>query len=92
MELIARCIVVVTTSLLVTAAAGSRSQHAVELPDAWLQDWSHPPATCRPLQIVHGVPAAHPKRANDPFHDNFGSAPSRPSSTTLLSGISSISL
>ncbi len=31
--------------------------HSAELPDSWLPDWSHPPVQCRPLQIVHGVPA-----------------------------------
>jgi len=31
--------------------------HAVELPESWLSDWSNPPVQCRPLQIVHGVPA-----------------------------------
>ncbi len=29
----------------------------VSLPKAWQSDWTQPPVTCRPLQIVHGVPA-----------------------------------
>lgn len=28
------------------------------LPPSWLRDWQSPPAAARPLQIVHGIPAA----------------------------------
>jgi len=31
------------------------------LPAAWQADWAAPPASCRPLQIVHGIP---PNRAS----------------------------
>ena len=58
MSSIARCIVVAIAALFIGTVVGSAGPQAVDVPKQWLQDWNHPPATCRPLQIVHGVPAA----------------------------------
>ncbi|UCD50201.1 MAG: hypothetical protein JSW27_22060 [Phycisphaerales bacterium] len=57
MKFIARYIIVATGAVFVSGACASESQQAVDLPESWLQDWNHPPAARRPLQIVHGVPA-----------------------------------
>lgn len=39
------------------AVLSAPTLNAVELPESWLSDWSKPPVQCRPLQIVHGLPA-----------------------------------
>lgn len=57
MSSIARFIVVVTGALFAGTAGGSEMAPALDLPGAWLQDWNDPPVSCRPLQIVHGLPA-----------------------------------
>ncbi|MBN1443394.1 MAG: hypothetical protein JXA90_11855, partial [Planctomycetes bacterium] len=41
-----------------SAAAAAASEAA--LPASWLEAWRDPPASCRPLQIVHGI---DPRRA-----------------------------
>jgi len=53
---ITRLLIVAITAAFVSAACGSQAQQTVELPREWLTDWDHPPVTCRPLQIVHGIP------------------------------------
>jgi hypothetical protein len=41
-----------------TTANNIKPQSSFGLPDEWVSGWSEPPMECRPLQIVHGVPAA----------------------------------
>ena len=58
MGFMGRFIIVAAAIAFVTAAACAEVQQEAELPRIWLSDWEHPPVTCRPLQIVHGLPAA----------------------------------
>ena len=53
MHCVTRLIVVMTVAASVCAAHGAEAS----LPETWQSDWAQPPVSCRPLQIVHGVPA-----------------------------------
>jgi hypothetical protein len=54
---IAVLIISVSTGLGATGTgAAGKGVSASRLPGEWLAAWKNPPAECRPLQIVHGLP------------------------------------
>lgn len=60
------CLATVALTCTLTLAAEPR------LPDPWQADWQNPPASCRPMQIVHGIPKERASVAGMKYYQDLG--------------------
>jgi hypothetical protein len=67
-----RSLMFATALLFIADWFGHSGFSADQVPESWLADWQSPPAALRPLQIVHGIPAARASVDGMRFYRDLG--------------------